>query len=354
MYDGSLKSKLEPISMDRLSYQLGPLLLQVQCDDEGLQQQLATSWRRLLRVEPAAAVTTPALTFTLTATPAASPLCTTPQPPRSTVRFGAMTIDRLATGFVLTHAASWLQVTDRQVTGYLAAAFWSSPLVEQRDFWQRLFFLLVHGVDCHLLHANALLPPPTVAHDHRGILLVGDCGAGQTPLTLSLLTAGWRYVADDSVLLQQGATTVTGYALRRGFACTDQTATAWPWLGPRWQAGVTLNRRKRLIDLADLDPECYVSYCQPVLLYFPRITAEPASRVTALTPLQSLTTLMGQTSNGLLVEPTTTPSILRLYQTLATHCGAYQLDAGQDVLVQPTQVSELLLRTLDTHRLRQR
>lgn len=332
--------------MAPMSYQLGPLSLQVDSDEEGLQQQLASSWQRLLRVEPVAAVTTPVLTFTLTARPAASPLDAAPQVPLATVRFGAMTIVRLATGFVLTHAASWLQVTDRQVTGYLAAAFWTRPLVEQRDFWQRLFFLLVHRVGCHLLHANALLPPPAVARDHRGILLVGNCGAGKTTLTLSLLTAGWRYVADDSVLLQQAAAQVTGYALRRGFACTDRTATAWPWLDAQWRTGARLNRRKRLIDLTDLEPERYVPWCQPAVLYFPRISAAPVSRVTALTALQSLTALVGQTSSGLLVEPAATPAIMQLYQHLATHCGAYELDAGQDVLAHPAQVSDLLLRTL--------
>jgi len=329
----------------RLLYHLGPLSIAVQSDDEGLQQQLATSWQQLLRVEPVATVTTPLLTFTLTASPTPSPLCTISQAPLATVQIGRMTIARLAAGFVLTHLASWLQVADRQVTGYLAASFWTQPLVEQRDFWQRLFFLLVRGADCHLLHANALLPPPAVMREPRGLLLVGDCGAGKTTLTLSLIAAGWRYVADDSVLVQSQTTPLTGYALRRGFACTDQTALAWPWLEARWQAGVALNRRKRLIDLADLDAERYVPACQPYLLCFPRIVNEPHSRVTALTPLQSLTALLGQLSNGLLVEPTATPTLLQLYQQLATHCGAYQLAAGPDVLAQPAQVSDLLVRT---------
>ena len=336
--------------MDEQCYGLGPLTLRVQTDNQRVQQQLARGWGQLFQLTP---ITMPTaipdgtaagLTINLAATPTAPPALLGNQP--ALVRYGPLSIWQTSAGFDLGMGDTWLAVAHGAAAGHLADDFWVQPLVMQRDFWQRLFFLLSRFVNCHLLHANALLPPtPGPA---GGLLLVGDCGAGKTTLTMSLIAAGWRYVTDDNVLLQPTAGGVMAYAVRRGFACTVQTATAWPWLAPAWAAGVRLNRWKTLVDLDALYPLRYQPTCRPGLILFPQIAHAAQSTLTPLTAMQAFTTLLGQQQSGLLVEPTALPTLLTLYQTLVTQCRGFQFHAGTDVFHDPPAVSALLLETLAT------
>lgn len=331
--------------MDERSYHLGPLALQLQIDCAIQHQRLIKLWEQLFRLtpQPVSGVTTALLPLRLTtvSTPPPAWLLTTP----STVQFGAVALWRMDGGFQLRCGESWLAITPVGATGYLAADFWQQGLVTQRDFWQRVFFFMARWANHHFLHANALLPPgdaPAV-----GVLLVGDCGSGKTTLTMSLLAAGWRYVTDDSVLLQLTPGGVMGHAVRRGFACTKQTAAQWPWLTLPMASGLPLNHWKTLVDLDELYSGRYVACCRPVLLIFPRIHCAPHSVLTPLSALQTLTTLIGQPRSGLLVEPTVTPALLMLYETLAGQSGGYQLAAGADVFTAPTLVSHLLLQRIE-------
>ncbi len=217
--------------MHEQCYAFGPLMLRVQCANGLVQQRLAAHWAQLFRLPPTPIPTAESgatLTVNLAATPTAPPALLANQP--GVVYFGPAMIWPTSTGFDLGLGQSRLAVTHGAAAGYLADDFWAQALVVQRDFWQRLFFLLSRTVDCHLLHANALIPPtPGPA---GGLLLVGDCGAGKTTLTMSLIAAGWHYLSDDNVLLQPTAAGVMAHAVRRGFACTVETAAQWALAGP--------------------------------------------------------------------------------------------------------------------------
>ncbi len=336
--------------MHEQCYGLGPLTLRVQTDNQRVQQQLAGNWTQLFQLTPTAMptaiseVTAAGLTINLAAKPTTPPVMLTNQP--ALVHYGPLSIWPTSTGFYLGMGDTWLAVAHGAAAGYLADDFWGQPLVMQRDFWQRLFFLLSRSVNCHLLHANALLPPtPGPA---GGLLLVGDCGAGKTTLTMSLIAAGWRYVTDDNVLLQPTASGVMAYAVRRGFACTVETAAQWPWLAPAWAVGSPLHRWKTLVDLDALYPMRYRPMCRPDLILFPQVAQAAQSALTPLTAMQAFTTLLGQQQSGLLVEPTALPTLLTLYQTLVTQCRGFQFHAGTDVFHEPAAVSALLLQTLVT------
>lgn len=324
-------------------YSLGPLTLNVHSAHAAQQELLAACWAQLFRVIPVSTPETVADDETVMLTLSSSlPAVRYEEPPAA--QFGATAIWATEQGFHIACGPSGITVHQAHATGYIAAEFWARPLVEQRDFWQRIFFLLSRSANCHLLHANALLPPdPAVS---AGVLLVGDCGSGKTTLTMSLLAAGWRYVTDDSVLLQPTAAGVMTHAVRRGFAATQQTAAAWPWLQPALAAGVSLNPWKTLVELDPLYPARYVPSCRPGLILFPTIADATQSTLLPLKRLECFTTLIGQPRSGLLVEPATTGTLLALYQTLAEQCRGYQLAAGMDVFQEPARVSALLLQAV--------
>lgn len=324
-------------------YRLGPLTLQIQTETAAQQAHLAACWAQLFRMTPVASADGAAeLSLTLATSAIASPMIFAKPP---AVRFGETAIWATEQGFHIEYDAHWVTLHQGHGTGTIGAPFWEEPIVLQRDFWQRIFFLLSRSANCHMLHANALLPPDPAATG--GVLLVGDCGSGKTTLTMSLLAAGWRYVTDDSVLLQSTAAGAMGHAVRRGFAATQQTVAAWPWLAPALATGIELNRWKTLVDLDGLFTGRYVPDCRPGFIVFPTIANAPQSTLHPLSTMETFTTLIGQPRSGLLVEQAAAPQLLKLYQTLAGQCRGYQLSSGIDVFQEPARVSELLLQRVE-------
>lgn len=325
-------------------YQLGPLVLRVAAAEPD-QQHLRASWQQLFRIQPLATPATDLPMLDLYFSPASqAPL--PPAPRQLLAGFGASAIWQGDNDFQFTCGDTVITLAAGQAVGYLADDFWAYPVVEQRDFWQRVFFLLVRRLDCYFLHANALVAPDGT---DAGVLFVGDCGSGKTTLTLGLLAAGWRYVTDDSVLLQlDGAGGVCAHAVRRGFACTAQTATQWPWLAPLFASGIALSRHKRLLDVDPLYPAHFLPWCRPRYLCFPRITDASHSQLTPLTPIQTFTTLLGQPRTGILVDPANAGVLLTLFKSLVHQTQGYQLALGQDVLTASPQVSQLLMQALQS------
>ncbi len=331
------------------TYQIGPLIFQVNTPAVEQQQQLTTCWQRLFRIAPTTVQPPGAdlLGITLATEPPTSAMRMAEGDSRIT-HFGNITVWRTTAAFHFSCGQTAITIGhgQRQATGYLAPDFSEYPLVEQRDFWQRVFFLLVRQADCYILHANALYPP--AGGTNAGILLIGDCGSGKTTLTMSLISAGWHYVTDDSVLLQPvDDGTVMAHAVRRGFACTNQTAAAWPWLAPLVMSGATLNRSKTLIDLDALYPDRFTPQCRPQRIFFPRISGGTKSERTLLSAGQSFTTLLGQPRSGILVDPTGTPAVLTLFKMLVHQSRGYQLTLGWDVFHQPAAVGAWLADLLE-------
>lgn len=336
--------------IDTQLYRLGPLTLQLVASDQAQQQQVAAAWRHLFRIVPGAAPVFPGTRLRLhlvtTALPTASALTTRPVVSAQ----GAIEVWPEVSGLYCCCGATHFQIDAVQphAVGYVAADFWDYALVVQRSFWQTLFFLLVRRARCTFLHANALYPAAWGAD--AGVLLVGDCGSGKTSLTLSLITAGWRYITDDTVLLQlnEPVNSIQAHAVRRGFACTEQTLAQWPWLAALVADGMALNRQKTLVDPDPLYPASFAPACAPRVLCFPHISRMAQSQVRPLTRTQSFTALLGQPHNGLLSEPTFTGALFTLFRGLVEQTESYRLDLGWDVFSEPAQVSALLLALLPT------
>ncbi|MFN8488223.1 MAG: hypothetical protein U0350_11560 [Caldilineaceae bacterium] len=345
--------------MYKQTYRLGPLNIELTTIDQAQHQQIMTGWRHLFRIDLAASPTPTEQTIYLRLEPTAAAMGATALSPQSLLSTqGVIQIGQTANGLQCCCGATMFQIdpVQPQAVGYVAADFWNYALVEQRSFWQTLFFLLVRRTGCALLHANALYPE--ALGPEAGVLFVGDCGSGKTSLTLSLITAGWRYVTDDTVLLQPSkpvdappagpVRSLQAYAVRRGFACTEQTVAQWPWLAALATSGAALNRQKTLIDLDSRYTTSFAPICSPRALFFPRRNGAAQSQMHALTRTQSFTALLGQSHNGLLVEPAFTPPLLTLFHALVEQTCSYQLDLGWDVFTAPAQVSALLTSVLPT------
>lgn len=342
--------------IDKRFYRLGPLTLQLVTSAQAQQQRVVATWRHLFRIEPVTlgAATSTLLGVHLLTTPLPEPSPLSPAMPGA----GPIAIGTTATGLCCSCGATRFQIDAVQphAIGYVAADFWDLALVVQRSFWQTLFFLLVRRTGCTFLHANALYP--AAQGSAAGVLLVGDCGSGKTSLTLSLMAAGWHYVTDDTVLLQrtdpvdptsaQPVHAMQAHAVRRGFACTQETLARWPWLAALAAQGTALNRQKVLLDPDPLYPASFAPICAPRLLCFPQIRHTAQSQIHPLTPTQSFRALLTQPRNGLIAEPAFTPALLAHFHALVEQCASYELALGWDVFHEPAQLSALLLACLST------
>jgi len=326
--------------MKQRNYSIGPVIVRLTCDNHRQFTKLTELWQILfqMRAEETAEQSS-TLAFHFAERPAnATPLATATE----LWHYGRLHLWESAASFYLTCGAATLTIARGQAKaeGSLSPDFWACAVVEQREFFQLAFFLLLRQYGIYLLHTNGLVPPAYNATD--GLLLIGDCGAGKTTLTLSLLTAGWRCVGDDQLMLQsRAAQFVKAYGLRRGFSCTEQTATAFPMLALA-QTGPKLNREKTLLDLETSYPERFVSHCIPRILLFPQIVQTTSSRLVPLDATQTMLALLGQPRTGILVDPPTVRGHLDLLKALVQQAHGYQIALGSDVLDQPVRVSELL------------
>lgn len=329
--------------MHTQTYALGPTAIGVTAVTAQQQKHLDDLWRQLFQVRPLANRAAPPLQLTLTAPHPAPPL----PGAKEVFRYGPIQLCQSGVDvdlhFGMYCGASWLHlaVAQGRATGHIAADFSHFGLVEQREFFQVLFFLLLRRQGYYTVHANAVLPPPQSRTPQAGVLIVGDCGAGKTTLTLSLLQAGWRSVGDDLLILAREAGAVVAYGMRRGFSCTPQTMQAFPALQSVLAAGPDLVRNKKFIQAEVCYPAQFTTHCTPQLLLFPSIVPRPASALVGLAAAAGMSQLLGQPRAGILFDPPTVASHFQCYAQLARQAASAQLLGGQDVLTAPAAVGAL-------------
>ena len=113
-----------------------------------------------------------------------------------------------------------IDLTRHQGIGVLAEEFWQIPMAEQREFLIMGMLQLFSQHNFYGLHANGI-----VKHG-KGTLILANPGSGKTTLALTLVRAGWQYVADDAVLIHQTHDRVDALAMRRGFSVSPSNVTA--------------------------------------------------------------------------------------------------------------------------------
>ena len=327
-------------------YRLGPTIMAVTAATAQQVAHVHGLWQQLFQVQPIMKREGAPLRLRLTT--AAAPAFATAV---DLFRYGAIQVRQTAGHFLISCGASWLDIAVAQMsaTGRIGADFAEYGLAEQREFFQLLFVLLLRRQGYYVLHANAVLPPQPLPHDPQvGVLLIGDCGAGKTTLTLSLLQAGWRCVGDDLVILawDERAGAVVAHGLRRGFSCTPQTALAFPALQTLLAEGQDLARSKKFVRAEALYPTQFAPCCTPRLLLFPTIVPGAQSQVTALAASSAMHRLLSQPRAGILTDPPTVAGHFQIYGNLVSQAACGEFQAGQDVLTTPATVSNCLNQSL--------
>jgi hypothetical protein len=200
--------------------------------------------------------------------------------------------------------------------------------------------VLLQGQARYGVHANA------VDGEHGGVLIVGKPGQGKSTLTACLVDQGWRYVADDAIVLRRRDDgRVDALAVRRSFSCAPKTLD---WL-PRLQTSVAPDALqvdgKLLLDLEAAYPGQSRLGCQPGLVVFPKVGVASRSELIPMAPESAMVELLGQMA-GARGDRTVLAAQLAVARDLVDQASCFQFIAGTDVLTDGQAVSMLVAEAL--------
>lgn len=178
-------------------------------------------------------------------------------------------------------------------------------------------------------HAAGLAEPRTGA----GFLLVGPPDSGKSTLTVRLVTAGWRYLTDDSVALSETPDGVTAAGLRRPFAVTAKTLEGFdlPRLSEALGDPVPSNRLKRRLDPKVVFPGSRAESCAPRVLCFPRVVDDEASRAEPMSRAEAMSLLI-KYNPWAGYDVTAARDHLRVLGRLVAQTKPLRLLSGRDIL----------------------
>jgi hypothetical protein len=186
-------------------------------------------------------------------------------------------------------------------------------------------------------HSAGLVPPG----QDQAILIAGGSGTGKSTLTLQLAACGWRFLSDDTLLLEKGNHGIEVHALRKFFALTAETIKTMrlPQLAPTAATGMLKERVTPL----DLFPKGQIQHSKPGVIFFPTLSDLAESRVQKLTAAETMGRLLRLCPWAAYDKPTAAEH-LRVLGALAKENAAFDLFAGTDLLEDQTLAAQLCLR----------
>ena len=175
-----------------------------------------------------------------------------------------------------------------------------------------------------LVHAAGVVAP-----DGRAWLLAGDTHAGKSTTSVNLLSAGWRFVSDDNLVLFRGADGRMG-------------VEGWPrrfHLDEGWEEGAPRHRRGE-VHPHERWPGQWLRRAPLAGLVFPRIAADRPTELSPLAASEALGGLLRQ-SPWLLADRACAPEILASLRA-ACELPAYSLRLGLDSYRDTDRLLEVL------------
>jgi hypothetical protein len=218
---------------------------------------------------------------------------------------------------------------------------------EQYDFGSKVLAQIISQAFSAVLrrcglfefHSAGLVPP---GHD-EAVLIAGGSGSGKSTLTLQLAACGWRFLSDDTLLLEKCDGGIELHALRKFFALTADTITAMRM--PQLELALAVGTIKERVTPVDLFPQGQIERSKPGAIFFPAVTYAAESQVQKLTAAETMGRLLRLCPWAAYDKPTANEH-LSVLGALARDNAAFDLLAGTDLLEDQTLAARLCLREL--------
>ena len=177
------------------------------------------------------------------------------------------------------------------------------------------------------IHSAGVIPPD----GDKAIMIAGPSGCGKSTITSQLARCGWGYLSDDILLLREAENSIEVRAFRRFFALTAETLAAVNLPGV---ALSEINGAKERVAPQDHFGNDLVEQSSPAAIVFPIVTRESNSRLSPLTPTDTMTRLLRLCPWASYDKPTSKEH-LRMLGSLAHSTSAFELHAGTDIMSDP-------------------
>jgi hypothetical protein len=210
------------------------------------------------------------------------------------------------------------------------------PLDRLEMFFQCTLMELLKGRNMFPLHAAAL------EYQGRGVLIPGGHGCGKTTALLSLLRAGYRYLADEHALLRDNGSAQELLATPMKVDVTDDTIAMFPELRT---ARVGLLRQgvyRKSFHAEDGYPGSCGHSCQPAMIIFPEVTNMSHSCLEPMAKSRALEELLSRLSS--IHDTKTAAREFQALSRLVQRTACYRLHFGHDVSDLPRLITPLLER----------
>ena len=239
------------------------------------------------------------------------------------------------------------------LTGYLYDYPWQfhcGALPEwDPDF---IYYYIVEPVFLDFLKKHGLLMwhSAAVTKDGAAVLLPGISGSGKSTTALNFLSLGYRFLADDLVLLRTRGTSLEASGHESGLYLTDQSLR----LLPEWKKFKRGRRHKKgqhwkyRINLESFRPPQKSKPPQVKFLLFPEVTDGQNTRLQKLTPAQAIIECLRQVPKehpSAILGPSVLQSQFEIYSKLVRSARCYRLYLGSD----QSQVRAVLSRLGSDH-----
>jgi hypothetical protein len=253
-------------------------------------------------------------------------------PPRATAsadgRFVVYHVIHTRAAFdrVRRHVVGWVSSSD-QLSVYERARPLAGPL---------LLWLSDDGVQA--VHAGL------VARDGRGVLFGGPSGAGKSTVALTCAQAGFDYLADDHVGLEEdGRGAFLGHALFCSANLEPNHLQRLPALSPHAIRGGLPEDDKSLLLLSEFLPGRLTPTVSIAAVALPRVVSSPT---TTLRPASKMEAALRLAPSSMFVLPHArgVRAGLGLLARLVESVPSYWLDLGQDLNEIPARIEEILGR----------
>lgn len=199
-------------------------------------------------------------------------------------------------------------------------------------FVRRLGFFEIHGGAC-------------VAPTGEGAIFLGNSGSGKTSAVLSVIETGWNFVGDDALLVEvskpeDGSEQVFVRSARNRFSMTAHALERFPRLNEfAYKAVQRID--KWVFDPLLAWPGRQTAISRPNFLIFSRIVDQPESGVRPVSVGDALGRLMASTP-WIALDRETASTHINVYRSLAHSCYSFELQAGRDLLENPSRLGNLL------------
>ncbi|MCA1816144.1 MAG: hypothetical protein LC746_07000 [Acidobacteria bacterium] len=200
-----------------------------------------------------------------------------------------------------------------------------------------IYYYIVEPVILDLLKKHGLLVwhGAAVTKGGAAVLLPGVSGSGKSTTALNLLSAGYRFLADDQVLLRARGAAVEAGGHESSLYLTGDSLRLLPeWKkfrrGGRYKKG---RRWKSRIDLESFRPAPGGKPPRVKFLLFPRVTGGRKTVLEELTATQAMVKCLRQVPKehpSAILGSSALQSQFEIYSTLVHAAQCYELHLGSD------------------------